>query len=240
MQQATKLFITLGALVPVLGCLGDGSTAGENGVGGFDYQCVSWGDPVCDGRPEAGLFDPTVGITGGQPIPARIAVGSAFGVQFFAPDRNTTVRRPVEAGSELFLQPLPGDAGFVATRAGYVALLAKDGAGGTIDLVHIEIDEPDTVVIDASRDTLALGESVLLSTRVFNAENAQLGGALEHSWTLGGDGDGILRHADTSDDDALADDQLRFEGTAEGDVEVTVSVGDNVVNTIVLRVTAPR
>jgi hypothetical protein len=240
MQQATKLFITLGALVPILGCLGDGSTPGENGVGGFDYQCVAWGDPVCDGRPQAGLFDPTAQLVGGQPIPARIAVGAAFGVQFYDPATSSNVRRPVEAGSGLFLDPLPGNAGFVATRAGYVALLAKDGAGGTVDLVHIEIDEPDTIQIQAARDTLELGDTLQLSTKVFNDANAQLGGALEHSWTLGGDGDGILRHPQSMDDDALSDDQISFEATAEGDVQVTVSVGDSVVDTIVLRVTAPR
>lgn len=228
------------ACVLLAGCLdGGGGTPGEAGVGGFHYECVAWGDPVCDGQQPTGLFDPLYDEASRQPIPNRIAVGAAFGVRFYDDAGGSTLRRPVDAASALFVDELPDEDAFVAVRAGTVAMLAQNGAGAVVDLVHVRIEEPAIVQIDAADVDLRVGDSVSLTTRVFTEDRAQLGGALPHTWTVRGDGDGLLGHPYDTTEDALADDHVTFEALAEGNVEVTVEIGDGIVDTITLRITGP-
>ncbi len=235
--------LTLGCLaasLPLAGCLeGGGGTPGDAGAGGFHYECVAWGDPVCDGEQPVGLFDPLYDEASRQEIPVSIAVGSAFGVRFYdAHGTTSSQRRPVEAAATAFLSELPEDDAFVAVRSGSVALLAQNGAGGVVDLVHIRLEEPQQVDIVAASTALEVGDEISLTTEVFGASR-QLGGALPHTWTLRGDGEGELSHPYDSSDDALTDDHVTFRALTEGTVTVSVEVAEGVVGTLSLRITGP-
>ena len=48
------------ACASAFGCLESEGTLGEAQNGSFQYECLDWGDPVCDGEQPTGLFDPSV------------------------------------------------------------------------------------------------------------------------------------------------------------------------------------
>lgn len=211
-------------------------TPGEAGAGGFHYECLGWGDPVCTGEAPAELFDPLFDEASQQAIPPRIAVGAAFDVRFYDFDNETGVRgleRPVEPASDALLSSLVE--GFVARSAGTVALIARDGRGGVADLVHVQLEDVVRIEIDGPATTLTIGDTADLFTRVFSEQNGRLGGALPHAWSVQGEGVVAIEHAYSTAEDALEDDDVVVRAIGAGTATITVEAG-GVETTLDIRV----
>ena len=223
------------ACASAFGCLESEGTLGEAQNGSFQYECLDWGDPVCDGEQPTGLFDPLFDERSEQALPQRIALGSAFDVRFYEfgdLPGSPGLERPVEAAAETLLDAL--SPGFVARAPGTVALLARDGKGDVADRytcnragVPRRGRGPTTA--------LALSESADLFIRVFSESNGQLGGALPHTWSVDDPGIVTLEHPYSTSEDALSDDHIVARAVGPGTALVTVSVGD-LQTTIEIRV----
>ena len=224
------------ACASAFGCLESEGTLGEAQNGSFQYECLDWGDPVCDGEQPTGLFDPLFDERSEQALPQRIALGSAFDVRFYEfgdLPGSPGLERPVEAAAETLRDAL--SPGFVARAPGTVALLARDGKGDVADLIHMVIEPAYRVEVEGPTTALALSESADLFTRVFSESNGQLGGALPHTWSVDDPGIVTLEHPYSTAEDALSDDHIVARAVGPGTALVTVSVGD-LQTTIEIRV----
>jgi hypothetical protein len=163
------------AIGPVAGCLLGGSSrdteSGELGAGAFTYRCAGVSDPYCtDG--EASEF------------PRALAVGAAFRLDYETSDGIPAI---VEGGSDALVTT---DDHFSLGRAGYVAVIARDGAQRVVDLMHLrgrDVASIELAVDEGGEDgdvRLAAGERTTIHATPTDADSAVLGGSLEYAWTV--------------------------------------------------------
>ncbi|MFT6626810.1 MAG: hypothetical protein ACJA1R_000062 [Flavobacteriales bacterium] len=198
---------------------------------GFFYDCVALGDALCDGDVQRDLFDTDDSTPSGIPIPARIAVGSLFTIEYFDRVEGQLTRRPVDAATDYFIEETGEE--FTALRAGVTTLLARDARGSVSEVLHLEFSEPAEVQIDGAESGLSTGENIDLFAEVFDSERRRLGGALTYTWTVADPTVLRLTPAYDNGPDALSDDHVIIETVAIGVTDVTVRVGELSVTTTI-------
>ena len=147
-------------------------TPGVKGQAKFRYVCQTDYDPACSG----GLI--TVGL------PAAVAVGSTFGLEASSSDG--------ESGSVAVESVLPGElihtaGGYMATGAGYVALLAREElTGHVLDFQHLEMVAPTAIGVSSAPGLPPLWATSTLSqgTQLEVVASAQTSGMVDLAGTL--------------------------------------------------------
>jgi len=194
-------------------------TSGELGNGSFQYTCETLSDPACD-------------VESSEPvIPTRLAVGARFHLEFQATEGGST--RVESAGLSLVSPSETFGETFESHRSGTVALMARRGEE-YVDIIHIDIAEPDHVQIDhiidggtitddeISEVTFPAGQTATLRAYPVDEGGRLLSGALPCEWTS----------ADPSIADINSpteDNQATLEAFAEGTTTVQVVLGDHTV-----------
>ncbi len=219
----------LAVALACVGCdvLGSG-TPGELGEGGFNYECIAWGDPVCDGE-LAATFDDFQGVPSDIPIPNAIVVGGRFDATFFEPDEDFGYLREhsVRSASQYLLET--SSAGFRAVRPGVVALVVSDGYG-VADLLHLTIVEPARLsVAGYTGQLLAPGETADVWLTPRDETGVALGGALSYEWTSSDASVVRILPSVSSDTEALRDDQVLLQAVGGGTATVRATTGDLLV-----------
>ncbi len=212
----------------LLACDYSSGTTGELANGEFHYECVAYGDPVCDGPTGAGLYDDFIGEPSNTPVPSSIAVGAAFEVEFYEPEDDSgerLIRRPVSSASPLLLDEAA--VGFVGLRPGWVALIARDGRGRVADLVHVRIAEPFGIQLSGYvGETMPVGSQRNLHVEVFDGNQNQLGGALRIEWEVDDESVARVLPAYDATFEALFDDHVILEAVTAGTTTVRASTGE--------------
>ena len=180
---------------------------GELGVGNFLYRCVGDSDPYCD---EGGTADD---------FPEAIAVGGRFNLDYNQ-DIDGAVPR-VKSGSDAIVSD--GNA-LVMARAGYGVVLATEGFGDVVDLLHISGRDVTRIAVttmdsqELQTIELAPGERIALQARPQDDLRTTLGGALDYAWQS--DDESIFEIAS-----ADLDESVEIEAVAAGTAMLLVSTG---------------
>lgn len=180
---------------------------GELGVGNFLYRCVGDSDPYCD---EGGTADN---------FPEAIAVGGRFNLDYNQ-DIDGAVPQ-VKSGSDAIVSD--GNA-LVMARAGYGVVLAVEGFGDVVDLLHIPGRDVTRIAVttmdsqEVQTIELAVGERIALEARPQDDLRSTLGGSLDYTWQS--DDETVLEIAS-----ADLDESVEIEAVAPGTATLLVSTG---------------
>lgn len=180
---------------------------GELGVGNFLYRCVGDSDPYCD---EGGTA---------ENFPEAIAVGGRFNLDYNQ-DIDGAVPR-VKSGSDAIVSD--GNA-LVMARAGYGVVLAVEGFGDVVDLLHIPGRDVTRIAVttmdsqELQSIELAPGDRIALRARPQDDLRSTLGGSLDYAWAS--DDEAVFEIAS-----ADLDESVEIEAVAPGTAMLMVSTG---------------
>lgn len=180
---------------------------GELGVGTFLYRCVGDSDPACD---EGGTA---------ENFPEAFAVGGRFSLDYNQ-DRDGALPNVVPASDSI---QRDGPA-LVVVRAGWSAVLATQGFGDVIDLLHLAGRDVTRIALftgdsqELSDITMAVGDTLVLEGRPQDDNRTTLAGSLDYAWSS--DDDTIVRVAS-----ADLDESVQIEAVAAGSGMVMVTAG---------------
>jgi hypothetical protein len=135
----------------------------------FSWVCVDDTDPAC---PNGGT-DP-------EAFPDYVAVGARFRMQYRAHDDDLGW---AEVHTETVLVDESSN-GLVAKAPGWAAIVAmRDGM--LLDVIHLQIAEPDHVQVDGDIDApLALGEERTLQASARTQDGELCAGSLPYEWSV--------------------------------------------------------
>ena len=158
------------------------NVGGELNAGIFEYHCADASD----------AFYP---CADDQYFPETIALGSHFGMRFFAEQviQNDSSDLPLQSASPLKLAAV-GSSTFRADMEGYVAVLAYHRSG-VVDFIHIFVEAVGRVglrLVDGTTDLdelwMAPGETRDIIAIPYAAESRQVAaGSLAYQWESSGD-----------------------------------------------------
>jgi len=219
-MHARPLSIAAAFTLAVIGCVP--STEGELGAGQFTYECK-------DGTYDAACAD---SLSNQSDMPSKVALGAPFEVVFWSGDSTEPGQSVVISASQTILAAQ--GQGFVFTKPGHAALIAREPSGTVVDFLHLQatpVDHltffqagklvPDTVEMDVD-DTL------VLSVEPLDATESILAGAIELVWSV--NGDAVLLEADTYDENVAT-----LVANEPGSVQVSVT-GAGVAATVQVNV----
>ena len=212
LRRAGLGFATVLATLVGAGCIDpitdEPAKEGELGVGNFLYRCVGDSDWYCD---EGGTA---------ENFPEAIAVGGRFNLDYNQ-DIDGVVPR-VKSGSDAIIND--GNALLMA-RAGYAVVLAVEGFGDVIDLLHISGRDVTRIAVttmdsqDLETIELAPGDRIELVARPQDDLRTTLGGALDYTWSS--DDEAVFEIAS-----ADLDESVEIEAVAPGTAMLMVSTGE--------------
>jgi hypothetical protein len=154
-------------------------TRPEWGAGLFRYECVSHGDPACDGPPALSEYFPEFARS--YALPRAVAVGSRFDVSYVA----GSITAPSHSASAALLSNEAGV--FYARRPGLVGLMGISTADTVLAWVHLQINEPAGIRLSGlERRQLEAGTAVPVSAYLVDSRGFALGGAVDFHWTVQG------------------------------------------------------
>jgi len=200
--------VMLAALTTVA-CDGDDGPAkeGELGVGNFIYRCVGDSDPFCS---DGGVADT---------FPEAIAVGGRFNLDYNQ-DRDGALPNVIP-GSDAVVMDGPS---LVLTRAGFAVVLASQGFGDVIDLLHLtgrDVTRIATFTGDSQElitIELEVGERITLEGRPQDENRTTLAGSLDYEW--GSDNEAVFEVASADQDESV-----EVEGVGPGTAQLLVTAG---------------
>jgi hypothetical protein len=173
--RARVAFFCLGSALVLAACpdeddeIDDTRARGDLGRGRFVYECFNQTDTACE--------------DGAAELPKALAVGGRFALRFAI---ESGAQPSVIAPSFDFVRRVDG--GFQVRAAGDFALLAVNGNREVIDIKHLygadiaEVRVQRNSELPATSLQLKPGESVELLAVPFDAQGAELGGALDYAW----------------------------------------------------------
>lgn len=233
--SAALLALLAGTLVA---CTSPSGTPGEFGYGAFRYECVTWGDPMCDGDPAPVVVSSTEDEGSGNvvatprrlPLPGAIVAGGLFDVEFrgsSSSDTNAVARRGVLPAAPRIAERV-GDA-ILAGQGGMVALVAADERRA-VDLVHqLVLPVTQLRLILPPSDVLVPNRPTRIDAVPVSAGGAELAGALTWNWEVSDPTilslytvNNLAFDQDTSG--AVQDDTVFVVGSAPGTATLTVTV----------------
>lgn len=203
------MLLALSGVLSLAGCPeGDEDLPGERGEIGacnFVYRCVNGTDPACAGAQVV--------------LPAAIAVGGRFAMSC------TVLSGPLPTVFSPAGDLVRDDGlAFQALRPGIFPLLAVNGNTEVIDIKHMRASAIAEVRVQPGRElpvsrlSLARGQTVELTAMPYDAQGAELGGALSYSW----------RSADErylTVETVAQLNTVRVRGVADGATSLMVTVG---------------
>ncbi|MEM6989949.1 MAG: hypothetical protein AAF721_05615 [Myxococcota bacterium] len=210
-----NLLMRRGALaLAVLACAACGdpnanqpAKEGELGVGTFFYRCVGDSDPFCDDGGQAENF------------PEAIAVGGRFSLDY---NQDIDGALPnVTPGSDSIRTDGPG---LVIVRAGWAVVLASEGFGDVVDLLHLAGRDVERIAVvtgdsqELETIELGVGERIVLRGRPQDVNRTTLAGSLNYDWVSEDEAVFAVASADL-------DESVEIEGTAPGSTMLSVTAG---------------
>lgn len=180
---------------------------GELGVGAFFYGCVGDSDFYCDDGGQAEGF------------PEAIAVGGRFTLDYNQ-DNDGVLPKTVPGSDSISVD----GAGLVIIRAGWSVVLASQGDGDIIDLLHLSGRNVERIALfvgdsqELAEIELEPGERVVLVGRPQDSNRTTLAGSLNYEWRS--DDDAVFRIAS-----ADLDESVEIEGVAAGTTMLAVTAG---------------
>jgi hypothetical protein len=175
MTPRPLILLATAGLLALAACGPLNTSSGELNNGRFSYLCVDSSDAACDD------------FVGSVSLPALIAVGGAFDIQYTGESVDGAPVQVVPASDKM----MTGSSGsFRLLRPGVSAALARSNSGSVADFVHLQgalIDHLDvagpsstTAVTKVAMDT---DKGVDLQVTPKDALGTSLAGAFSYAWT---------------------------------------------------------
>ena len=223
MMWRPLFLLATASLLALTGCPGAGDpSVGELNHGRFSYLCVNSSDALCDDT------------VSNQPIPALLAVGGAFDLEY-AGDSAGSAPVQIEPASEVMISSASGHLKFLVPGVG--AVLARSTSGGVADFIHLRATSVDHLDVTGPSSTDAVNAidmttsaDVTLRVAPKSVESSLLAGALQYTWTSSSDKVVKLQSFGATNRTTLT-------GVAPGTATVTASLPSGVKLSVVVTVT---
>jgi hypothetical protein len=178
-MHARPLSIAAAFTLAVIGCVP--STEGELGAGQFTYECKDEGyDAACADS-----------VSNQSDMPAKVALDAPFEVFFWSGDSTEPGQSIVISASQSILAGQ--GQGFVFTKPGHAAVIAREPSGTVVDFLHLQGTPVDHLTFfEAGKlvpETLEmqLNDTLVLYVEPMDATESILAGAIELVWSVNGE-----------------------------------------------------